>query len=255
MFALWTGFMKRLRVSPQAFVGHLLNEQNTLHFELSATPMDFRPRKGWLAEASGIPEHLFYFCKKGSIKAKVGGHNVDLKAGDAMWIGPDTSFRLESDQPIVTSLARFRLRLEKTSSVTFALKSDFLEAHDVHLNAAWLEGVRQESYLPAMHPSRSLRCALAGLLSMTFLQHPALHEQAAGFSIPEKLGFSTFNWHGGKEVKGMTGMDYRPHHLATGAVDVLHAALLNNHHGLSLDAPLTLFNAHMVVGKTTRLKC
>jgi LacI family transcriptional regulator len=77
--------------------------------------------------------------------------------------------------------------------------------------------------------------------------------RAAGFSIPEKLGFSTFNWHGGKEVKGMTGMDYRPQHLATGAVDVLHAALLNNHHGLSLDAPLTLFNARMVFGKTTRL--
>ncbi len=79
--------------------------------------------------------------------------------------------------------------------------------------------------------------------------------RGAGFSIPEKLGFSTFNWHGGKEVKGMTGMDYQPQHLATGAVDVLHAALLNNHHGLSLDAPLTLFNARMVVGKTTRLKC
>jgi LacI family transcriptional regulator len=83
-------------------------------------------------------------------------------------------------------------------------------------------------------------------------QHlPLLHE--AGFSIPEKLGFSTFNWHGGKEVKVMTGMDYRPQHLATGAVDVLHAALLNNHHGLRQDAPLTLFNARMVVGKTTRL--
>lgn len=157
-----------------------MNEQNTLHFELSATPMDFRPRKGWLAEASGIPHHLFYFCKKGSIKAKAGDHNVDLKAGDAIWIGPDTSFRLESDQPIETSLARFRLRLEKTSSVTFALKSDFLEARDVQLNAAWLEAVRQESFLPAKHPSRSLRCALAGLLSMTFLQHPVLPQQSAG---------------------------------------------------------------------------
>jgi hypothetical protein len=78
--------------------------------------------------------------------------------------------------------------------------------------------------------------------------------RAVGFSIPEKLGFSTFNWHGGKEVKGMTGMDYRPQHLATGAVDVLHAAMLNNHNGLRQDAPLTLFNARMVVGKTTRLK-
>lgn len=76
--------------------------------------------------------------------------------------------------------------------------------------------------------------------------------RAAGFSIPEKLGFSTFNWHGGKEVKGMTGMDYRPTQLATGAVDVLHAALLNNRSGLSDDAPLTLFNARMVVGNTTR---
>jgi AraC-like DNA-binding protein len=172
--------MQRLRVSPETFVGHLLNEQNTLHFELSATPMDFRPRKGWLAEASGIPHHLFYFCKKGSIKAKVGGHNVYLKAGDAIWIGPDTSFRLESDEPMVTSIARFRLRLEKASSVAFALKSDFVEAHDAQLNAAWLETVRQESYLPALRPSRSLRCALAGLLSMTFLQHPVLPGQAAG---------------------------------------------------------------------------
>jgi hypothetical protein len=27
MFALWTGLMKRLRVSPKTFVGHLLNEK------------------------------------------------------------------------------------------------------------------------------------------------------------------------------------------------------------------------------------
>jgi len=53
-------------------------------------------------------------------------------------------------------------------------------ARDVQLNAAWLEAVRQESYLPALHPSRSLRCAVAGLLSITFLQHSALPEQAAG---------------------------------------------------------------------------
>ena len=99
--------------------------------------MDFRPRKGWLAEASGIPHHLFYFCKKGSIKAKVGDHNADLKAGDAIWIGPDTSFRLESDQPMMTSIARFRLRLEKASSVAFALKDDFVEAHDAQLNAVY----------------------------------------------------------------------------------------------------------------------
>ncbi|MFM8715718.1 MAG: LacI family DNA-binding transcriptional regulator, partial [Spartobacteria bacterium] len=66
--------------------------------------------------------------------------------------------------------------------------------------------------------------------------------RAAGFSIPEKIGFSTFNWHGGKEVKGMTGMDYRPQHLAAGAVDALHAARLNNDHGLRQDAPLTLYN-------------
>jgi LacI family transcriptional regulator len=76
--------------------------------------------------------------------------------------------------------------------------------------------------------------------------------RAAGFTIPEKLGFSTFNWHGGKEVKGMSGMNYRPTHLVVNAVDVLHAALLNNHHGLLQDAPLTVFNARMVHGKTTR---
>jgi hypothetical protein len=53
-------------------------------------------------------------------------------------------------------------------------------------------------------------------------------------------------------VKDMTGMDYRPQHLAAGAVDALHAAMLNNQHGLLQDAPLTLFNARMIVGKTTR---
>jgi AraC-like DNA-binding protein len=172
--------MERLRVSPDSFVVHLLNEQNTLHFELSATPMDFRPRQGWLAEARGIPQHLFYFCKKGSFKAKVGDRSVDLKAGDAIWIGPDISFRLESDQPMVTSLTRFRLRLENSTSVAFALKCDFLVARDGQLSTVWLEALRQESYLPALRPSRSLCCALAGLLSMTFLQHPALPTQTAG---------------------------------------------------------------------------
>lgn len=76
--------------------------------------------------------------------------------------------------------------------------------------------------------------------------------RAAGFSIPAKLGFSTYNWHGGKEVKGMSGMDYRPTQLAANAVDVLHAALLNNRNGFSDDAPLTVFNARLVVGNTTR---
>lgn len=76
--------------------------------------------------------------------------------------------------------------------------------------------------------------------------------RAAGFSIPEKLGFSTYNWHGGKEVLGMSGMDYRPAQLASNAVDVLHSALLNNRYGLSNDAPLTVFNARMVRGKTTK---
>jgi LacI family transcriptional regulator len=76
--------------------------------------------------------------------------------------------------------------------------------------------------------------------------------RAAGFSIPRNLGFSTYNWHGGKEVKGMSGMDYRPAQLAANAVDVLHAALLNNRNGLSNDAPLTVFNARLVVGNTTR---
>ena len=180
MFALWTGFMKRLRVSTETFVGHLLNEQNTLRFELSAMPMDFRPREGWLAEASGIPYHLFYFCKKGSFKAKVGGHMVDLKAGDAIWIGPEFPFRLESDEPVATSLARFRLRVEKSRSFNFAPKNDFIVARNAQLSTAWLEAVRQESYLPTLRPSRSLRCAVAGLLSMTFLQHPALPAQATG---------------------------------------------------------------------------
>jgi hypothetical protein len=166
MFALWTGFIKRLRVSPETFVGHLLNEKNTLHFELSATPMDFRPREGWLAEASGIPHHLFYFCKNGSIKAKVGSVVLDLKAGDAIWIGPEVPFRLQSDEPMVTSLSRFRLRLDNSGSVNFALKNDFVVARDAQSNAAWLEAVRQESYLPAVRPSRSLRCAVAGLLSI-----------------------------------------------------------------------------------------
>jgi AraC-like DNA-binding protein len=163
--------MKRLRVSPETFVGHLLNEAHKLHFELSAMPMDFRPREGWLAEASGIPHHLFYFCKNGSIKAKVGSAVLDLKAGDAIWIGPEVPFRLQSNEPMSTSLSRFRLRLENTGSAIFALKDDFVVARDAQLSTAWLEAVRQESYLPTLSPSRSLRCAVSGLLSMTFLQH------------------------------------------------------------------------------------
>lgn len=170
--------MKRLRVSPETFVGHLLNENNTLRFELSAMPMDFRPREGWLAEAPGIPHHLFYFCKKGSMKADVGGHMVDLKAGDAIWIGPEIPFRLESDEPVVTSLARFRLRVEKSRSFIFALKIDFIVARNAQLSTAWLEAVRQESYLPALRPSRSLRCAVAGLLSITFFQNPTSPSQS-----------------------------------------------------------------------------
>ena len=165
--------MKRLRVSPETFVGHLLNEKNKLHFELSATPMDFHPREGWLAEAPGIPHHLFYFCKTGTITAKVGSAVLDLKAGDAIWIGPEILFLLQSDEAMVTSLSRFRLRLENSGSVNLALKNDFVVARNAQLNAAWLEAVRQESYLPGVHPSRSLRCAVAGLISMTFLPHPA----------------------------------------------------------------------------------
>lgn len=164
--------MKRLRVSPETFVGHLLNENNTLRFELSAMPMDFRPREGWLAEAPGIPHHLFYFCKRGSMRAEVGGTVFHLKAGDSVWIGPGTPFRFRSDEPTATSLARFRLQVEASRSVTFALKDDCIVSRDGEFRAAWLEAVRQESYLPALHPSRSLRCAVAGLISMTFLQHP-----------------------------------------------------------------------------------
>jgi AraC-like DNA-binding protein len=171
--------MKRLRVSPQAFVGHLLNEKNTLHFELSAMPMDFHPREGWLAEASGIPHHLFYFCKTGAIQAKVGSSVLDLKAGDAIWIRPEILFLLQSDEAMVTSLSRFRLRLENSRFVNFALKNDFVVARNAQLNAAWLEALRQESYLPALSPSRSLRCAVAGLISMTFLQHSASPVPAA----------------------------------------------------------------------------
>jgi AraC-like DNA-binding protein len=163
--------MKRLRVSPETFVGHLLNEKNTLRFELSAMPMDFRPRKGWLAEATSIPHHLFYFCKKGSIKAKVGSAVLDLNAGDSVWIRPGIAFRFWSDEPTATSLARFRLQVDDSRSVTFSLKDDCIVSRDGQFSAAWLEAVRQESYLPALHPSRSLRCAVAGLLSMTFLQH------------------------------------------------------------------------------------
>lgn len=74
----------------------------------------------------------------------------------------------------------------------------------------------------------------------------------AGFKIPETLGFSTYDWHGGKSVVDMTGMDYRPQALSAGAVDVLHAALLNNRTGLSPDFPLTLHDARFVPGKTTR---
>jgi AraC-like DNA-binding protein len=163
--------MKRLRVSPETFVGHLLNEKNTLRFELSATPMDFRPQEGWLVEASGIPHHLFYFCKRGSMRAEAGGSVFHLKAGDSVWIGPSTSFRFWSDEPTATSLARFRLQVEDSRSVPFALRDDFIVSRDGQFSAAWLEAVCQESYLPALHPSRSLRCAVAGLLSMTFLQH------------------------------------------------------------------------------------
>jgi AraC-like DNA-binding protein len=177
--------MKRLLVCPEAFVGHLLNEKNTLRFELSATPMDFRPQEGWLVEASGIAHHLFYFCKKGSMIAEAGGSVFHLKAGDSVWIGPGTPFRLWSDEPTATSLARFRLQVEGSRSVTFALRADFIVARDGQFSAAWLEAVCQESYLPTLHPSRSLRCAVAGLLSMTFLQHsptPSQSESGRKFS-------------------------------------------------------------------------
>jgi AraC-like DNA-binding protein len=177
--------MKRTCVCPEAFVGHLLNEKNTLRFELSATPMDFRPREAWLVGASGIPHHLFYFCRRGSMRAEAGGSILHLKAGDSVWIGPGTPFRLWSDEPTATSLARFRLQVEDSRSVPFALRADLIVARDGQFSAAWLEAVRQESYLPALHPSRSLRCALAGLLSMTFLQHsptPSQSESGRKFS-------------------------------------------------------------------------
>lgn len=170
--------MKRLRVSPDCFVGHLLNEKNRLRFELSATPMDFRPRAGWLAEASSIPHHLFYFCKRGSMRAEVGGSIFHLKGGDSVWIGPGIPFRFWSDEPTATSLARFRLQVEAPRSLTFALKDDCIVSRDGPFSAAWLEAVRQESYLPALHPSRSLRCAVAGLLSITFFQHPTSPSQS-----------------------------------------------------------------------------
>lgn len=170
--------MKRLRVSSETFVGHLLDEAHKLRFELSAMPMDFRPREGWLAEATGIPHHLFYFCKRGSMRAEAGGTVFHLKAGDSIWIGPATPFRFWSDEPSATSIARFRLQLEGSDSVTFALKDDCIVSRDGQLSTAWLEAVRQESYLPTRHPSRSLRCAVAGLLSMTFLQHPPSPSQS-----------------------------------------------------------------------------
>jgi DNA-binding LacI/PurR family transcriptional regulator len=74
----------------------------------------------------------------------------------------------------------------------------------------------------------------------------------AGFKIPDALGFSSYDWHGGKSVVGITGMDYRPRALSAGAVDVLHAALINNRTGLSPDFPLTLHDARFIPGKTTR---
>lgn len=179
--------MKRLRVSSETFVGHLLDEAHKLRFELSAMPMDFRPQQGWLAEATGIPHHLFYFCKKGSMRAEAGGTVFHLKAGDSIWIGPATPFRFWSDEPSATSLARFRLQLEGSDSVTFALKDDCIVSRDGQLSTAWLEAVRQESYLPTRHPSRSLRCAVAGLLSMTFLQHPPSQSETGRKLSPAQI--------------------------------------------------------------------
>lgn len=75
--------------------------------------------------------------------------------------------------------------MEGSRSVTFALRADFIVARDGQFSAAWLEAVCQESYLPTLHPSRSLRCAVAGLLSMTFLQHsptPSQSESGRKFS-------------------------------------------------------------------------
>lgn len=179
--------MKRLRISPEIFVDHLLDEKNSLHFELTAMPMDFRPREGWMANYSGIPHHLFYFCKRGSMRAEAGGGIFHLKAGDSIWIGPGTSFRLWSDEPTATSLARFRLQVENARSVSFALRPDILVARDGQLRAAWLESVRQESYLPTLPPSRSLRCAVAGLISITFLQHSPSQSQSERKLSPAQI--------------------------------------------------------------------
>lgn len=74
----------------------------------------------------------------------------------------------------------------------------------------------------------------------------------AGFRIPDDLGFSTFDWHGGEEVRDVSGMDYCPDRLLEGAVDVLHSLLLNNRTGLSEAYPLTLYHGRMVEGRTTR---
>ncbi len=76
--------------------------------------------------------------------------------------------------------------------------------------------------------------------------------QNAGFQIPEALGFSTFDWHGGQEVQTMSGFDYRPARLISGAIDLLHSLLLHNRTGLSTDYPLTLYNGRFVHGPTTR---
>ncbi len=172
--------MKRIYATPHDFVRRMHDDRHRLKFDLSSTPMSFRPRAGWLVDSPGVDQHLFYFCMSGSILVRVRHILLSLRQGDGVWVSPDVPYRLESGSPDRTSVTRFRMTLHAAGSGRVALKTDFVISRNPLSIPSWVEVVRQESCVVTPVASHALRCALGGLLVSAFVSRADVPLEKSG---------------------------------------------------------------------------
>lgn len=146
----------------------ILDPGTEVRFDLSSTPMSFRPEADWSVQSSGLPAGLVYFCRKGELRVRVGDRGMSRRAGQGIWIAPGVPFFLSGAAMEAGSVTRFRLNLRAGDGRSIQPDGDFWLGDLSAGGEAWLDLLQQEVWLGGERVTVGLRAALAGFVSRAF---------------------------------------------------------------------------------------
>lgn len=134
--------MKHKLLTTQQWVQALSDPACALEFDLYGFPMFFEARPGWHANRSSPRQHILYYCRDGSFKARADGRERIIRPGGLVWVQPGEEFDFQLPGRQSVRFARFRLRLVSRTGTPLRLEKPCLVLAKTGLARPWLDQIR-----------------------------------------------------------------------------------------------------------------